>query len=93
MLKLIFYFVNLNKTYTFTHPKLKVSYMIHNEVTADNYGITFTLPPTGKYTIGRWQIEQDGFTKWHSHLQEKHWFSDTVRRRFTDLCVEHFNWN
>lgn len=45
--------------------------MEFKEVTADNYGITINIPSSTKYTVGWWQIEQDGFTYWHDHLKEK----------------------
>lgn len=71
---------------------LKVDYMANIEVTAGTYGITFNLP-TAKYVVGWWQIEQYGFTSWHNQLRDKNWFSDEVSRRFSDLCIEHYNWN
>lgn len=61
------------------------------KVTAGDYGIIFHLPTT-KYSVGWWQIMQSGFTAWYSHLCDKNWFSDEVRRMFTDLCRKHFNW-
>ena len=67
--------------------------MVNKEVTADNYGITINHPLEHKYVIGWWQIEQDGFRHWHDHLIEKRWFSDEMSREFTDLCIDHFNWD
>lgn len=67
--------------------------MANKEVTADNYGLTINHPPEQKYVIGWWQIEQDGFSHWHNQLMEKKWFSDEMSRKFTDLCIEHFNWS
>lgn len=67
--------------------------MEFKEATADKYGITFILTHTKKYIIGWWQIEQDGFTHWFNHLQDKNWFSDSASRKFSYLCIEHFNWN
>lgn len=62
------------------------------EVSAGTYGITFFLPTT-KYVVGWWQIEQDGFTSWHNQLRDKNWFTDEAGRKFTDLCIVHYNWN
>ena len=62
------------------------------EVSAGTYGITFFLPTT-EYVVGWWQIEQDGFTSWHNQLLDKNWFTDEASRKFTDLCIEHYNWN
>ncbi len=62
------------------------------EVSAGIYGITFNLPTT-KYIVAWWQIEQDRFTSWHDQLRDKNWFTDDTSRKFTDLCIEHFNWN
>lgn len=67
--------------------------MAYKEVTADNYGIIIHHPPDNKYVIGWWQIEQDGFRNWLNHLSEKRWFNDDMSREFTDLCIDHFNWN
>lgn len=60
------------------------------EVSAMKYGIHFTLPDGNTYPIAWWQIEKDGFIHWHDHLKEKRWFSDEMSRKFTDLCMVHF---
>lgn len=66
--------------------------MANIEVTAGKYGITFILPST-KYIVAWWQIEKYGFSNWHNHLRDKNCFTDEASRKFTDLCIDHFDWN
>jgi hypothetical protein len=67
--------------------------MNKNNVYADKYGIHITTPQGNDYAIGWWQIEQDGFTSWLNHLQDKSWFTEDMKQKFTDLCFEKCNWN
>ncbi len=62
-------------------------------VSADSYGITFTLPTGSEYKIAWWQIRQDGFACWHDQLSDKNWFTDQDSRAFTHLCDEYLSWN
>lgn len=63
------------------------------EVTADQYGITFNIPHPGHYSVGWWQIAQDGFEEWYNHLMDKRWFTESAKHRFTVLCFAYFNMN
>lgn len=66
--------------------------MDNQTIVAGKYGITINLNPS-KYVVGWWQIEQDGLTKWLDHMREKSWFTDELSRAFTDMCIDHFNWD
>ncbi|MFG6426053.1 MAG: hypothetical protein K1W14_06610 [Muribaculaceae bacterium] len=60
-------------------------------IKANSKGIILPIPSGSFYFIEWWQIRNDGLRRWLDHLNEKCWFTESMKIEFTGFCNLYLN--